>query len=337
MIFWVLLGGVLSVPFLTYADTTPNLVANPGLENTNPHDVAFPEHWSTGFWGTSNAVFSYPIFGVDDTKAAKVEIAQMAAGTNGDAKWFFGDVSVHPREQYIFSDYYIANVPPDAVARYTLLDGGYKYVYLGTSITSPTWTGYATLPFTVPEGAVSLTVFHLIHEAGSLAIDNVSLRRLAGVQEPPPLVPSLKVPTANPDGGAVPLSYLSRTITGTLSAPIKPSVPKAITRAVTPSTAKTPTIVAAVLEKINNKDALTYVRHPKAANDIGITSFIRPVEAAAETPSNFSPKTNGVAPLGMLADGFPDLALALSGLLLILFSLGVTFLLTSSQNRKRGR
>jgi hypothetical protein len=325
IVYTVLLGSFFSLPFLTYA-ATEIPITNPGLETASSSDAAIPEHWSKGFWGANDAVFTYPVLGVAGTKAAKVEITNYA---DGDAKWFFEDIPVTPGEQYVFSDMYLANVPTDVVARYTFSGGGYQYAYLGTPVISTTWTGYATLPFTIPQDIISLTVFHLIHETGSLTIDNVSLRPFEEHPLPPPpvITPNFTTPVA---GGAVSLSY----ITG-----IKNATPQEIRQAVPvpASVKKEPATIGAVLDKLNDKvdnmGTVTYTRTAEAVNDRPATSFVHSAEAAAETPSNFLQKTNGTAPLGTLVRDFSDLSLAFLGLSLIVFSIGLTLLL-GYQNSK---
>lgn len=328
-----ILGSFLSLPFLTYADAAPNLIANPGLETANSTDATFPEHWNKGFWGAHDALFTYPVPGVNGTKAAKVEISSY---TNGDAKWFFEDVSVHPGEQYMFSDYYLANIPADVVARYTLSSGSYQYAYLGTSVVSTAWTGYATLPFTVPKDAVSLTVFHLIHETGSLSIDNVYLRQLPTIAAAPKTLSASTLSEIN--GGVVPLSYLTHTApapTGNLFA-----LPAALSN-LSNNTEQQSTIIhqdfAVSAPQTNTQTEA--VKKPKSLHVIHIpdtvTSFINSAEAAVQTPSIFSPsKANGVAPLGMFDGNFYDLSFVFVGLALILLSTGLSTLLLASSNRK---
>lgn len=318
-----LLGSILSLPLLTYAENA-NIIANSGLETADPSDAKIPEKWEKGFWGTNDAVFSYPAPGTDGTKVAKIEIT---AYTNGDAKWLFKDVPVLSGEQYVFSDHYLANIPAEVVARYTLLNGNYAYEYLGTSVVSKEWTGYATLPFTIPNNAISLTVFHLIHETGSLSIDDVSLRPLTITKKlPETLLPASTISSVN-GGGVVPLSYLTH------DSNVQMPYVFLSKNAATPSTIidrnfKTPP-PHATKETISSHIA-------SIVNKSGIISFIHPAEAAEETPSHFPSKDiMGVAPLGILAADFSNLSLAFSGILLILLSIGLSLFLLGFQNRRK--
>lgn len=330
----VFLGSLFSLPFATYAGTNQNLIANQGLETASSTDVKFPEQWNQGFWGVNDAVFSYTTPSGDGTKAAKVEIAHY---TDGDAKWFFNDVPVHSGEQYVFTDNYAANVLTDVIARYTLQNGEYRYVYLGTPIVSTAWTGYATLPFTVPKDAVSLTVFHLIHEPGALSIDNVSLHIFVPAptttEEPPKTVPTPTVSSVG--GGSISLAFLTRAsgVSAPATTPLSyapfsnnnrrqsPNVSRdfEMTRAIAPETKSAPPVANTV---------------KNISDDIAV-SFIHTAEATAKTAFDFSPKKPGLAPLGTLADdGFPDLTIVFAGVILIMFSIGITLLLISENNQK---
>lgn len=317
----VILAGIFSIPFFSYAGIAPNPIANPGVETAQQNDATTPYTWKRGAWGTNNAVFSYPTLGAGGTKTAKVEITSYESG---DAKWYFDDVPVVAGEQYVFSGQYLANVPADVVARYTLRGGDYRYAYLGTSVISTEWTGYETFPFIVPEDAVSLTVFHLIRETGSLSLDNVSLRLL-----PPP--PSLSVTVREPApslpfgtaGGAIPLSYI---IKAPVPPPISPSA-----HAVTPTTTQTAErkplipIINAVAKTINEMTSpLVYSAEAeeKAPSAPGFfeEASAATVESAASTP----------------ASGPSERTILFLGLLFLLVSLSVP-ILTNLENNEIGR
>lgn len=315
----VILAGIFSAPFFSSAATASNPIANPGVETAEQTDAATPYAWKRGAWGTNDAIFSYPAPGADGTKAAKVEITSYESG---DAKWYFNDVPATAGEQYVFSGHYLANVPADVVARYTLRGGDYRYVYLGTSVISTEWTGYETHPFIVPEDAVSLTVFHLIHETGTLSVDNVSLLLLP----PPPAlsatakesVPSLLPETAR---GAVPLSYITKAhVPPPLTAPaIIPTPPVAERKPLIP-------IIDAVAKTINEiTSPLAYSAH--AEEETGsVSGFLEEASAAVESAA--SPKTS--------VGGPSDRTMLLLGLSFLLVSLGVP-ILTNLQNNEISR
>lgn len=302
------LVSVFSVSSFALADTAQNPIANPGLETADPNDASFPAQWKQGFWGANNAVFTYPVSGANGTKAAQVEIT---AYESGDAKWFFTDVPAIPGERFIFSGQYLANVPADVVVRYTLQDGNYRYAYLGTSVVSMEWTGYETLAFTVPANTVSLTVFHLIHETGSLAIDNVSLRPLEAAKT---FVENTPARTAFAPGGAVPLSYIAS------STPRIPPLPQENTL----RTTEEPTVIDTVLQRINDAGTLTYTRTAQAA------------EPDKATAADFLSKPAAAGSFKASVNDFPEYTMLFLGLSLIFASLCIP-ILTSYQNDEGGK
>jgi hypothetical protein len=311
------LAGVFPTPFFSYAGTVQNPIANPGVEAAQQNDTTTPEHWKRGFWGTNDAVFSYPAPGTDGTKGVKVEITSYESG---DAKWYFDDVPVTAGEQYVFSGHYLANVPADVVARYTLRGGDYRYAYLGTSVISTEWTGYETFPFIVPEDAISLTVFHLIHETGALSVDNVSLLLLppppelsVTVQEP---IPSLVSEAA---GGAIPLSYITK---------IPP--PSALPATVpTSNTEKKPAlpIIDAALNAIHEMNSpLMYSAHAETETEEN-ASLQEEAEKAGVSLGQ------AITSLQTENGGLSDRTMLFLGLSLLLLSFGIP-ILTAYQNNE---
>jgi len=158
----------LSAPIPVPRPVGNNLIANPSLETKNG-DV--PSGWTQGTWGTNDASFEYPVSGHSGDRAAHVVVSSY---TDGDAKWFFDDVKVSSGKSYAFSDWYRSDTLTDVTARYTMTDGSYGYVWLGSASASSSWTSFSKT-FTVPAGAVSVTVFHLIASVGRLSVDDFSI------------------------------------------------------------------------------------------------------------------------------------------------------------------
>lgn len=152
--------------------TGPNLITNPSLE-TGSGDT--PSGWTKDSWGVLSAFFSYPVPGHSDDRAARVSVTSYSGG---DAKWYFGDVPVKAGAEYFFSDRYRASVLTEVTARYTMSDGSYRYVWIGSARPSDSWARYSA-SLTAPAGAVSVTVFHLIAAKGTLTVDDYSLVRNA--------------------------------------------------------------------------------------------------------------------------------------------------------------
>lgn len=159
---------------VTVANNIPvpdgNLINNPSLEIIDISD-SYPVGWHTGNWGTNQAKFAYPVAGWDGAKAAQVNITQYS---NGDVKWYFGDVPVTPNKIYKFTDYYTAIAPSTLTIRFLLANNSFQYMDVADLATSPTWQN-VKLIFTAPAGAVSATVFHLLKSVGSLTVDDFYL------------------------------------------------------------------------------------------------------------------------------------------------------------------
>lgn len=148
-------------------------IQNPSLETAGTNGD--PENWARGGWGTNNRAFTYPVAGIDGADAARVEITSY---TNGDAKWYFGDATVIPNQDYLFQSSYNSNVSSEVVIRYTSTTGAVSYSFLASlPSTGSTWQNFGR-SITIPANTYSMTVFHLISGVGSLSVDNYSLKRV---------------------------------------------------------------------------------------------------------------------------------------------------------------
>lgn len=145
-----------------------NLVPNPELENGSSGQ---PISWNKGRWGTNAAVFSYPVTGMDNSKAAKVA---MTSYTSGDAKWYFAPVSI-ARGTYTFSTAYKANAATFAAAQLHRSDGSLSYSDTTSVPASSVFATY-TRDVWIPMGVNAMTMFHVLRAIGELATDHVSLR-----------------------------------------------------------------------------------------------------------------------------------------------------------------
>jgi len=134
-----------------------------------------PQGWSEGGWGTNTRTFSYLNTGQTGSRSAQVQITSY---TDGDAKWVFPPVAI-PADpthtiQYAYSDYYQATVPTQVVAVFTMADKSTVNQIIGLPDPASTWTPFAT-QFSIPLGAQSVTIYHLIQQVGTLTIDDVDL------------------------------------------------------------------------------------------------------------------------------------------------------------------
>ncbi len=150
----------------------PNLIVNPSMEQPSTNKPGqLPQGWTHSNWGTNTAGYSYLKTGQTGSRSVKVNIASY---TDGDAKWFSDDVAVKANSQYIYSDYYRANISSEVVVRVTDEDGGVSYQWLGTAAKTNTWKQVSYV-FSTPAKAKSVTVLHLITGRGWLIIDNTKL------------------------------------------------------------------------------------------------------------------------------------------------------------------
>lgn len=156
----------------------PNLIENPLLETAGTNGD--PSGWFRGSWGTNNAVFTYPTVGMDDGKAATVNMTNYVSG---DAKWYFADVPVTGGKTYSYTDSYRSTVMTDIVAQMRT-PSGIIYQYIDTVPASADWKT-ESFNIAVPAGVTALTIFHSIYENGTLSVDNFSL-----TQGSTPLPPS---------------------------------------------------------------------------------------------------------------------------------------------------
>jgi uncharacterized repeat protein (TIGR02543 family) len=166
-----------SVPVsIEVSNTDPaggNLIPNP-LMNTasTTAPTTSPQDWVVDSWGTNTFTSSYQDSGsAGDSHSAEID---MTAYTSGDAKWVFTPQNVAQDTQYQFSDYYESNVQTLVDAVFTMSDGTSEYEIIGLPYVASSWTEFST-KFSVPYGAQTVTIYHLIQSVGTLSIDNASL------------------------------------------------------------------------------------------------------------------------------------------------------------------
>ena len=193
--------------------TSSNLILNPSFTTANPTDATLPLNWSHGGWGTNTAVFTYPVAGHTDAKAAQVQITSY---TDGDAKWVFDPVAVTPSHTYTYTDAYESNIASQLVVEYQSTTNTYSYANYTTIPASASW-GTATVTFTVPVGTASVRVFHLLAGVGSLTIDDASVSDQAGSGSTTPPVPTIIVTPSVIANGVIGQSY-TQTLTANTTA-----------------------------------------------------------------------------------------------------------------------
>lgn len=172
------------VPLHRAVAVGPNLIANPSAETAVVANQ--PDNWVKGGWGTNTATHTYVTNdGHTGTCSLRVDLT---AHTSGDAKWFANPVAVTAGQSYTYADWYKSSVASDIVAEYQDASGKYSYAWLTSPELSASWK-QASANFTVPAGAIKVSIFHLINKKGWLQIDDASINAQT---EPAP------IPTPNP-------------------------------------------------------------------------------------------------------------------------------------------
>ncbi len=131
-----------------------------------------PANWNRGAWGTNDATFTYPVQGTDGASAAKVA---MTTYTDGDAKWYFDDVTVGANGQYTYKESYTSTAASTFTVRFTLADNSTVYRDLATVPSSAGWSTFE-YTFLTPANTTKVTVFHHLNAVGELTIDNASIK-----------------------------------------------------------------------------------------------------------------------------------------------------------------
>lgn len=197
-------------PVLAYA----NLVPNPTFENTGTNGD--PDGWFRGGYGQNTRGYSVQtcsVYTEDDLKkdsndpnfvfrpacppnAKHILVTNLSKYVNGDTKWYFSDVAIGSHKNFILSyQYQTYNTRSRVIARYAFPDGTHKYQFLADMQPFTTLgMGYVswvkkTIEISVPDEAISLTVFFAVGEdgvcpmlcgttdrGGSLSIANIVLK-----------------------------------------------------------------------------------------------------------------------------------------------------------------
>lgn len=99
---------------------------------------------------------------------------QIADYTSGDSKWIFDAVPVISGTQYKYSETYKSDTDTELVIEYRNADDTLSYAHLENLASAQNWKNVEK-SFTVPAGAQTATVFHLLEKKGYISIDKVGL------------------------------------------------------------------------------------------------------------------------------------------------------------------
>jgi peptidoglycan/xylan/chitin deacetylase (PgdA/CDA1 family) len=162
-------------------------IPNPSVEQTN--DGQTPLGWQANGWGNNTRNFEYVNEGHNSSKSVKVTVSNYV---DGDAKWYFNPITTLKTDgQYRVKMWYKTDVQAHAVVMYTNASGAQSFFGMPTPTpqvgqdATTTWQPY-NATFSVPQGAVSVSVFMYINQNGWLQTDDFSLENYApqGFSEP---------------------------------------------------------------------------------------------------------------------------------------------------------
>jgi peptidoglycan/xylan/chitin deacetylase (PgdA/CDA1 family) len=154
-------------------NTSANPIPNPSVEINPASNPAAPLGWVTNKWGTNTAQFDYiKNDGHDGSRSVKVTLSNY---TDGDGKWYFAPQALQKGSQYRFTTWYKTNTQPHAVVMFTRADGTQQFLGLPNPLppagSDTTWQKYSDT-FTVPDTAVTTTVFMFITNNGWVQVDD---------------------------------------------------------------------------------------------------------------------------------------------------------------------
>lgn len=186
-----------AVGFLSPASAqAASLILNHALESPDASAAGEPLGWSSDQWGDLSAEFAYPVPGKNGV-AAETKITRYA---DGDAKWHFDPVRIAAGRSYRFEEAYRSNVESELVLDFLMPDGSHYYDDpFGPLPPSEGWTT-ASGAFAPPEGAVSVTVLHVIRGVGWLRVDEAVLVETGIQPEVGNLVSNPEFETVSADG-----------------------------------------------------------------------------------------------------------------------------------------
>ena len=155
-------------------------------------DFGNPDYVSSTAWGDHTPIFTITTDSHTGNYAGRIDVSDYVSG---DAKWFLEPVDVVAGEEYSYSAQIKNSQITKAVADITLDDGSHQYIWLGLQLPSTTEWQEITAELTMPENAVTATVYHYLEGDGYLQVDNLIL--LGEVVAPPPPPPPPPPPTGD--------------------------------------------------------------------------------------------------------------------------------------------
>ncbi len=131
-----------------------------------------PLSWAPSSWGNNSAQFEYlKNQGQSGTHSVRLTVSNYV---DGDAKWIHDPVVLTPGEDYLVTDYYKSDVDSRIVLEMNMQDNSIFYQELPEAPPAADWAHYAE-SFTMPANAVSVVIYHLLSQNGTLTTDNYDI------------------------------------------------------------------------------------------------------------------------------------------------------------------
>ena len=147
------------------------LIPNGSAETADSSDPSRPTGWEPNSWGDNKATLSYS---ADGHSGGRSLLTRIDDYVDGDAKWAFDPIPVLGGAQYLFSDFYKSTTVSHVVAAITTESGDTDYIGLPEARPEPDWAEYKGVVL-LPPDAISLTVYHLLSDRGTLETDDYAL------------------------------------------------------------------------------------------------------------------------------------------------------------------
>ncbi|NOT86156.1 MAG: polysaccharide deacetylase family protein [Methylococcaceae bacterium] len=158
-----------------------NLIPNSSVETASG---GLPTDWVSISGGTNTRTFSYLNTGHSGSHSLN---AQITAFTNGYAGWSTSRPQPVTPGHYQYTGWYQSNVETEVVAEFTMSDGSVQSYYLGYPMAFSIWKQFRA-ELDVPQGAVSVTIYHVIYSVGTLTTDDFCFAPYTPAQFNRPLV-----------------------------------------------------------------------------------------------------------------------------------------------------
>ena len=275
-----------------------NLIANPSLETANG---TVPQDWTSLKTGTNTTTFAYPSSGAQNgTSYAKITITSY---TNGTAKWYFTPVAVAAGKKYYFTNYYLSTAISTTIAEFQDAAGNKTTLTLGSDYASASWK-QAAYTFTVPAGAVNVTVYQQLARKGTLQTDNYSLTLATGT-----LV--VKKVVVNTGGGTLTAANFSFSVNGGTAVAFNSTGQNSLTEPVgTYTVTETPTAnyktaysSCTNVSVRNNLTTTCTITNTYQAGTLTVKKVVVNTGGGTLTAANFSFSVNGGTPVAFNSTG----------------------------------